>query len=43
MAKVSGEQRNTDSYEAPELKEFGTIAEWTKGVRAQLVDVSIIL
>jgi hypothetical protein len=43
MAKVSGETRNTDAYEAPELKEFGTISEWTKGARAQLIDISIIL
>ncbi len=32
-----------DGYEAPELSEFGSIEEWTKGAYAQLVDISIII
>lgn len=32
-----------DGYEAPELSEFGSIEEWTKGSYAQIVDLSIII
>ena len=32
-----------DTYEAPELTEYGTIEEWTQGVRAQIIDISIII
>jgi hypothetical protein len=32
-----------ETYEAPELTEYGTIEEWTQGVRAQLVEISIII
>ena len=32
-----------ETYEAPELTEYGTIEAWTQGVRAQLVDISIII
>ena len=37
------ETNEQESYEAPELTEYGTIQEWTQGVRAQLVDISIII
>ena len=38
MREVEQEQ-----YEAPELTEYGTIEEWTQGVRAQIVDISVII
>jgi hypothetical protein len=35
--------KSEDTYEAPELTEYGTIEEWTQGVRAQIIDGSIII
>jgi len=32
-----------DGYETPELSEYGSIEEWTKGSYAQIVDLSIII
>ena len=31
-----------DGYEAPELHEFGSIEEWTKGLYAEAVNVSVL-
>ena len=43
MATISGEERSDDAYEAPELTEYGTIEEWTQGVRAQIIVGSITI
>lgn len=32
-----------DGYEAPELTEFGSIEEWTKGQYAEAINLSVIL
>lgn len=32
-----------DAYETPALVEFGSIEEWTQGLYAQVVTVSVIL
>jgi hypothetical protein len=34
---------STDGYEAPELNEFGSIEEWTKGQYAEAINLSIII
>jgi hypothetical protein len=33
----------TEAYETPALTEYGTIEEWTQGVRAALIDISIVI
>jgi hypothetical protein len=38
-----GEMTEREPYESPELTEYGTIEEWTQGVRAQIVGISIII
>jgi hypothetical protein len=37
------EATERETYEAPELTEYGTIEEWTQGVRTQIIDISIII
>ena len=37
------EQAAADGYESPELVEFGSIEEWTKGSYAEAINVSIII
>ncbi len=32
-----------DGYEAPELSDYGSIEEWTKGQYAQVINVSVII
>ena len=32
-----------DGYEAPELRDFGTIEEWTQGSFAQIIQISVII
>jgi hypothetical protein len=32
-----------DGYEAPQLSEFGSIEEWTKGRQAEVIQISLIL
>ncbi len=32
-----------DGYETPELSEYGSIEEWTKGSYAQIVDLSAVI
>ena len=38
-----GRMTEREPYEAPELTEYGTIEDWTQGVRAQLIDLSVII
>jgi hypothetical protein len=38
-----GNMTEREPYESPELTEYGTIEEWTQGVRAQIIVVSVIL
>jgi len=33
----------TDAYEAPALTEYGAIEEWTRGTRAAIVSVSVVI
>ena len=33
----------SDAYEAPELTEYGSIEEWTKGLYAEAINVSIVI
>ncbi|HUR79006.1 MAG TPA: lasso RiPP family leader peptide-containing protein [Acidimicrobiales bacterium] len=35
--------RADDGYEAPDLTEYGSIEEWTKGRYAEAVNVSIFI
>ena len=32
-----------DGYEAPALTEFGSIEEWTKGMYAEVINLSVVL
>ena len=32
-----------DGYEAPELTEYGSIEEWTKGMYAETINLSVVL
>ena len=32
-----------DGYETPQLSEYGSIEEWTKGRMAELVNISLVL
>ena len=34
---------SSDSYVAPALTEFGSIEEWTKGLYAEVVNLSVVL
>jgi hypothetical protein len=34
---------SNDGYEAPALSEYGSIEEWTKGVYAEAINLSVIL
>ena len=40
---TSTDRTASDGYEAPELSEFGSIEEWTKGRYAEAINVSIII
>lgn len=35
------DQLDEDAYEAPELTSYGTIEEWTRGVRQ--IEISIVI
>lgn len=32
-----------DGYEAPALTEYGSIEEWTKGMYAETINLSVVL
>ena len=34
---------SNDGYEAPELTEYGSIEEWTKGLYAEAINLSVVL
>ena len=34
---------SNDGYEAPALSEYGSIEEWTKGVYAEAINLSVVL
>jgi len=34
---------SNDGYEAPALTEFGSIEEWTKGMYAEAINLSVVL
>lgn len=33
----------SDGYEMPQLTEYGSIEEWTKGAYAEAINISVIL
>jgi hypothetical protein len=32
-----------EPYEAPDLTDYGTIDEWTQGLKAQIIHISVIV
>lgn len=40
---MDSQTHDMDDYEAPALKEYGAIEEWTKGTYAEVINVSLIV
>jgi hypothetical protein len=40
---MAAEHVEPERYETPALIEYGTIEEWTKGIRADLITISIVI